>query len=153
MQLSVDIKGLDEVMSRLDRITPGAKKQLMLAMRGAVRDIQVSAREHHKFTTRRGDAERSIDTDIKSGRDSLVGTVGTTRKITIFLHQGTPRHRIQPRRKLALRWTAGGDFVFAKRVNHPGTDKDPFLFDAARREQRHVITRFERAIARAVGEV
>ncbi len=122
-------------------------------MGDAVSYIQTSAREHHKFITRGGDAERSIKTAIKSGRDSLVGTVGTTRKVTIFLHQGTPRHRIQPRRKLALRWTAGGDFVFAKRVNHPGTDKDPFLFDAAHREQRRVITRFERAIERAVGEV
>lgn len=151
MQLSIDIKGLDEVMSRLDRITPGAQKQLRQAMGDAVSYIQTSAREHHKFITRSEEAERSIKTTIRSGRDSLVGTVGTTRKITIFLHQGTPRHKIVPKRKLALRWTAGGDFVFAKRVNHPGTDKDPFLFDAARREQRRVITRFERAIARATG--
>ncbi|ERT58406.1 MULTISPECIES: HK97 gp10 family phage protein [Megasphaera] len=153
MDLYIEVHGLEEALSRLDRVSAGAKAQLRQAMQMAVRDIQEEARSKHRFVTRTGEAERSITTAVESGRDTLVGTVGTTRKVTVYLHQGTQGHVIRPKRKLALRWTAGGQFVFAKRAYHPGTRRDPFIFDAARSQERRVVGRFERAIQRVMEEV
>lgn len=111
MELKIEVQGLDEAISRLDRISRGARQQLRSAMLSSVRDVQRTAREKHKFVTRSGEAERSIESNVQFSGDTWVGTVGTTRKVTIYLHQGTPKHVITPKRKLALRWTAGGKFV------------------------------------------
>ena len=152
MEIRIKVKGLDEAISRLDKVSAGTQLRLKDAMRTAVRDIQEQARKEHQFTTRTGEAERSIEGTTSFQKDSYSGTVGTTRLITIYLHQGTKRHLIRPKQKLALRWTAGGQFVFAKRVRHPGTKKDPFIFKAAAHEKRKVLSRFERAVRQAIGE-
>lgn len=153
MELKIEVQGLDEAISRLDRISRGARQQLRSAMLSSVRDVQRTAREKHKFVTRSGEAERSIESNVQFSGDTWVGTVGTTRKITIYLHQGTPKHVITPKRKLALRWTVGGKFVFAKRVYHPGTKRDPFIFNAANANKRQIIGRFENAVRRVFEEV
>lgn len=63
------------------------------------------------------------------------GTVYSTSRYAIFVHEGTPRHEIYPRRKKALRFRAGGTgrIVFAARVDHPGTRAQPFLEEALMR--------------------
>lgn len=152
MEIRIEVKGLDEAVSRLDRVSAGTQSRLRDAMRRAVEDIQERARKEHQFTTRNGDAERSIHGKTSFHKDSFEGVVGTTRLVTIYLHQGTRSHIIRNRYKRALRWTAGGQFVFAKRVRHPGTKKDPFIFNAAAHEKRQVISRFERAVRQAIGE-
>lgn len=44
---------------------------------------------------------------------------------------GTGPHLIEARTARALRfWVEGGDIVFAKRVNHPGTAPNPFYREA-----------------------
>lgn len=68
----------------------------------------------------------------------------------VYLEKGTRPHRIEARRAKALRFVGGfgratgqarlsgtarrsaTDIVFAKGVNHPGTDASPFLEPAAR---------------------
>lgn len=47
------------------------------------------------------------------------------------VHQGTPPHRITPKRAQALRFEAGGEVVFAAYVDHPGTAARPFLAEGA----------------------
>ena len=49
----------------------------------------------------------------------------------LFVHWGTRPHKIKPKRKKALRWPAGGQFAFAKSVNHPGYKGDSWLVRAA----------------------
>ena len=152
MELNITIKGLDAVASRLDKVSADTQTKLKDAMKSSVRDIQERARKNHRYITRTGEAERSIKTSVSFARDDISGIVGTTRKITVYLHLGTKRHTIVPRRKMALRWTTGSRFIFAKRVSHPGTKKDPFIFNAVHSEQRHVISRFEKAVQQAIGE-
>ena len=53
----------------------------------SVRDIQERARSTHRFTTRTGEAERSIEAEVTGSGTSLQGTVGTTRLITIYRAQ------------------------------------------------------------------
>lgn len=57
----------------------------------------------------------------------------STHPATKFVHDGTPRHFIRPRRAGGvLRFEMGGRVVFAKVVNHPGYRGDPFLTNALR---------------------
>lgn len=121
--------------------------RLMEAMEISTRDVQEYAREHHRFTTRTGDAERSIAAKVEAtGAIGAKGEVGTSRLVTIYLHEGTKPHTIVPRSKMVLRWPAGGKFAFAKRVHHPGTKQDPFIYDASDHEQKAIVDRFDRII-------
>ena len=43
-----------------------------------------------------------------------------------FVRKGTAPHVIVPRKGKALRFVIGGQVVFAKRVNHPGTKANPY---------------------------
>ncbi len=47
------------------------------------------------------------------------------------VHNGTRPHVITPKRASVLRFEAGGEVVFAARVNHPGTAPRPFLAEGA----------------------
>lgn len=50
----------------------------------------------------------------------------------IFVNFGTRPHVIKPKDKKALRWVgAGGRFIFAKSVNHPGYRGDAYMVRAA----------------------
>lgn len=57
----------------------------------------------------------------------------STNPHTVFVHNGTPRHPIRPRRPGGyLRFMVGGRVVYARAVNHPGYRGDPFLTRALR---------------------
>lgn len=57
----------------------------------------------------------------------------STHPATLYVHNGTPRHQIRPRRSGGvLRFEVGGRVVFARVVNHPGYRGDPFLANALR---------------------
>ena len=45
----------------------------------------------------------------------------------VYVLFGTKPHQIYPKNKKALRWAAGGKFIFAKSVNHPGNKSDNSL--------------------------
>ena len=46
--------------------------------------------------------------------------------------EGTDAHVIEPRQAKALRFSSGGQVVFAARVEHPGTKENPFVQRAIR---------------------
>lgn len=61
-------------------------------------------------------------------------TVGTNVDYAEMVHDGTRPHEIRPRTKQALKFTIGGQVVFARVVHHPGTRARPFLDRALREE-------------------
>lgn len=139
----VSVSGVDAVESRMDSIHNNLRSRLEEAMAISVRDVQERARANHRFTTRTGEAERSIEAKVSGSGDSITGEVGTTRLITIYLHQGIKAHDIEPRSKKVLRWASGGKFVFAKRAHNPGIKKDPFIFNAEEAEAGAIKRRFD----------
>lgn len=60
-------------------------------------------------------------------------TVGSDVEYAAMVNDGTRPHVIRPRRAQVLRFQVGGQVVFARVVNHPGTRPRPFL-DRALRE-------------------
>lgn len=51
---------------------------------------------------------------------------------TGYQEYGTRPHVITPKRARALRFVSGGQVVFARRVNHPGTKATRFIRDSTR---------------------
>ena len=89
--------------------------------------------------------ERSVDYHVLPG--TLEGVIEIDPAVAPYghwVHTGTRPHDIFPRNKQALRWTADNSFRFAKRVHHPGTQPDEFLYEAAERGRAEVNAIFSR---------
>lgn len=140
-----------DLTSRLGLTSSALQSQLMSAMKESTDMVQEYARKNHRFITRTGDAERSIDAKVTTMQGGALGIVGTTRLLTIGLHEGMKAHTIQPKHKLALRWADGGKFIFSKRVRHPGWKADPFIYNAAEAKKSDIISRFDEAVKKAIG--
>lgn len=136
-------------------------KHIRLAIKESITEIQEEARQTHTFHADTGSLERSIDT-----RFSFIGTPSgevflNTAKAEYgpFVHQGTKPHDIFPKKKKALRFLGksegsdGKDFVYTKFVHHPGTKKDPFLFDALRTKREEITQIFKSYTGKALKEV
>lgn len=56
----------------------------------------------------------------------------------VMVHEGTRRHVIRPktRRRLVFFWARRGQVVSLRKVNHPGSRRNPFLMRALRRSMR-----------------
>lgn len=135
------------------------RQQMTLAMKKATRNVAERARREHRFVTRGGRLEGSIDEGMES-MDPLVGYVSVGNANAPYaaaIHGGSglygPKHArypITPRFRKALRWTNGGKFVFAKAVMHPGVKADPFLTNAVTAETPAIEKLFATAIENAL---
>lgn len=82
-----------------------------------------------------GRLRSSITTELlRTGGGRLTVRIGTNVKYARAIHDGTRPHTIRPRRAGGvLRFPGrGGQIVYARSVQHPGTRARPFLRDALR---------------------
>ncbi|MEY2656097.1 MAG: hypothetical protein RLZZ524_3125 [Pseudomonadota bacterium] len=127
MSLFVKFEGLSEVTGTLRRLpkhlettTINRMSQVAYdeAQRGAGRHVKTGALVQSLFNRA-----------IPNGRE--VGHDPQRAPHAIFVQLGTKPHEIRPKTKKALRWAAGGKFVFAGKVKHPGYIGDAYLIKAA----------------------
>ena len=133
--MSVTVKGLTQLRSRFEAIKPNPN---------LMRNLALSAiREQKALVPRKtGNLGRSIG--IGAVTDRLAETVATA-NYAVFVELGTKPHVIVPRVKKVLRFATGGNatlsgrprsggqVVFARRVNHPGTRAQPFMVPGAKK--------------------
>jgi len=128
------------------------RELIRLQLKLAVRDIAEYASEHHSYTSRSGTLEREgLVTFVRKN----VGVVALNPRVpyAVFVHEGTKAHDIVPRHKMALRWSDGNKFSFAKRVRHPGTSPDQFLYRAADAMEGRIQSRFQTEVDRFAEEL
>lgn len=117
----VQIKGLDEFKRDLGRAADKFDPFIEQALRISVNTLQSKAQANlypgHGVVT--GALRRSIYTLVE--KRPLSGTVGVGEKYGIFVELGTKPHVITPKRGRMLRFKINGQYVYARRVNHPGT--------------------------------
>ncbi|WP_277293013.1 hypothetical protein [Veillonella montpellierensis] len=130
------------------------QRRIRQAIKASTIEVQDEAQMNHRFTSRTGQLERSID--VKFNENSgIVYIDSQSAPHGPFVHQGTMAHEIFPKNKNALRWVAqgGSAFHFAKRVHHPGTKSDPFLYKALKSKRDTIRNIFARYTRTALKEV
>ena len=145
-------------------------KELRLALKKSLRDVAVDARLHHDFKTKSGQLERSVNAVVSenglSGKVFLDEGVAPYGK---YVHDGTRPHQIRPKNKSALHFVIGGRSVIVPKqknsywvgqaaanpqatfswkgyVEHPGTKKDQFLYEALARQADKITATVQRAV-------
>jgi len=128
------------------------------AVREATTQARDDARSKYHWKNVTGETASEIASAIRSrvnkNKGGATGVVRATGENLMRLAFGTPPHTIRPKfaagfrgptrqsqgrrdvndvgtHRVALRWTDGGGTHFAKQVQHPGTQPDPWLNTAA----------------------
>lgn len=159
ISLSLDYKSLLSVA----QAAPDMFRNTMgLALGKSARAVQAYARATHRFTSRSGNLERSVDYTVDA--DNLTATIELDQAVAfygLFIHEGTgtwgPKgmpYPIYPKAKKCLRFVAGdGSVVYAKKVMHPGIRPDQFLYEAAAAQESQIQAIFDRAVADMVARM
>lgn len=150
MDIRLDTTGATDLLAAFARFSRETEEEVHRAVVDGTGIVQVEARATHRFISKTGNAERNTLTRFP---DRMTGEIyldtGNAPELR-FIHEGTKPHLIHPKNKKRLRWaTPGGGWAFARRVHHPGTKPDPFLYEAAATEQSAVVERFGRAVQAA----
>lgn len=169
ISIKVDSAQLQAAMQAAPEIL---RREMKLALQVGARDIAARAKQEHRFVTRGGDLERSIESSLVS-ENPLVAEVRAGNSMAHYaryIHDGTglygpkgAKYPITPRfgrtdgnesgpgpRKM-LRWVGSdGRWHYAKIVMHPGIKPDQFLIRAAENEQAHLEELLSQAIDQAM---
>ena len=106
-----------------------------LLIRRATRVQDAAVRRVRLGSVRGGGRPNLRSTIIKrvvpDGNGAPMVLVGSDSPIALLHHEGTRPHVIIPRTAKMLRFypTGGNGFIYAKKVNHPGTKPNRFLTD------------------------
>lgn len=164
MQIKVDIANAKELAKAMRQAPEAVQRNMRLAMRTSLKEVQMKARQEHRFKTKSGNLERDVRTELlrdwpPEGRVFLAAEVtrvtegkwaGTS--YGLFVHEGTKPHDIFPRKKKWLRWAVGDRFVFSKHVKHSGTKPDQFIYEAGLKSRAQINAIFGRYADRAIQE-
>jgi hypothetical protein len=83
-----------------------------------------------KVGVKTGQLKNSARKELQLRSDGVVGVLRFDAPHAILHHEGTRPHLIVPRSAKVLRFPGRSGIVFARRVNHPGTKPNRFLYDA-----------------------
>lgn len=131
MTIFLKFTGLTEAMGTLRRLPEHMERGVILRMSQIAYDeAQRGAGRHTKAEGSGALFQSLFNRAIPKGRE--IGHDLDRAPHAVFVQFGTRPHEIRPKDKKALRWVgAGGSFVFAGKVNHPGYIGDAYLIDAA----------------------
>jgi hypothetical protein len=125
--ITIDVLGAEELTRRLAAVPDKLQRRVIREMSQIVYDSAQRAADAH---TKTGALARSlVNKPVPNGR--YVGHDLQAAPHAVFVHWGTRPHEIRPRRRKRLRWVSGDEFVFARKVQHPGYKGDAYLVRAA----------------------
>lgn len=123
MAYKVDIKFTESYYKKLGlNGNQYAKAVTETLSTSAVKAEEIVRREAPVIT---GNLRRSINHYVKGPFESGVRQDGADYWVDV--EYGTKPHVITPKRGKALRFRVGGKYVFARKVNHPGSKPNPFV--------------------------
>lgn len=149
LRMEVDASSALRALAKAPEAT---RRHLRIGLQIGTVEVADHAQGHHRFITRTGGAEKAVSTRFEEPMTGIV-FLDPSKPVASMLHQGTRPHAIFPKLRKALRWvTQGGGFGFARRIWHPGTKSDPFLFDALRAKEERLRSIFSNSTMDAFRE-
>lgn len=111
------------------------------------RDIVESAQDKHKYISRTGNLDNSIQWESKGQFQTVIGLDTNKAPYADFQHEGTKAHSIKPRDKKALRFVGNsGRFFFSKGHKVSGIKRDQFIYNSFRRLKSKVDLDFKNVL-------
>jgi len=140
MAYEIKIENLQELRSAFKKAPQLVSKELEKTTKDAGKHILAAEKEEVPIKT--GQLRRSITLDYKPISVSIYPTV----KYALPLHDGSKAHVITPKTKKVLRFKAGGKWVYARRVNHPGYKGNKFVERTVSRSESPINRLFDKAL-------
>ena len=124
--ITITLNGV-EVDKRLSLVPEKLSHAVILEMSQIAFDHMQKGADRH---TKTGAMFQSVyNRAIPNGRE--IGHDTDRAPHAVFVVLGAKPHKIQPKKRKALRWAGPGGFIFAKWVNHPGYKGDNYTETAA----------------------
>ena len=120
-------------------------KPAMVGKGGAKSPSAKSKRKPRRYQhSKPGEPPRAITGKLRQSifqstdRGRMLGSVGTTLKYGAGLEKGTTAHEIVAVRKKVLVFGLGDQWIFTKRVDHPGVKKRSYLWATIQKHKRKI---------------
>lgn len=132
-----------------------ANDHLLEDRRALMRELAITARDIYREEAPEdtGEFKRGIRYRTFTSGDEVGFSISTPQPLGRFIVGGTAAHVILPRGNYPLRFEIGGTVIFARKVNHPGTQPNPFNERAAarirqkgKRTLRRISTRYKERV-------
>lgn len=132
--MKITVSGVEETFDLLDDVINKYPYETIVEITD---DVYENAKKNIAPHWATGNMETNLQQRVH--RQELLGEVyisddgmmvewkGKMVNYALFVHFGSKPHVIEPKKKKSLRWAGVGDFVFAKKINHPGYRGDPFM--------------------------
>lgn len=144
IKLEVDEKQINAINDKLNQLNDFFKKKAIAKLADMVYDKADDLADEH---TQTGEMLKSLYMRKNSSFSYEIGFDDKKAPYAKFVHFGSKPHEIKIRNRKFLRWSDGDDFIFAKKVNHPGYKGDPFLYEALKSQINPFIAWLDRQIA------
>lgn len=150
-----DFEGFDELADELDSFATQARLAATLLPRAIDTGVETTARDVQTAASVKApkDTNRLANSIHADRLEPMHWVVGTDLYYAKEVEFGTGPHPITPDEKKALKFTDGGEVVFASRVMHPGTPAQPYLRPALLEHQSDLVENIEEAIEELFLEV
>ena len=122
---TIELKGADKLITKFENMSRKMEKEVKNSVKKHTFEMETRAKK--KAAYKSGHLKRSIHSDFYNR--GLSGEVSTNLFYAPMIEYGTPPHKIKAKGG-ALKFKIGGNTIFAKSVNHPGTRARPFMFPA-----------------------
>lgn len=142
----------DKLVRAFEKAPEKTRRMVRVELKAAAEGIKDRASTEHRYKRKSGTLERD---GLVARVEDNVAIIALNPRVPygVYVHEGTKPHIILPSRKRVLRWSDGNQYFFAKKVNHPGTKPDQFLYNAANKERPLIESRFNNALAKLVRDL
>ena len=126
MEIIIKVQGLEEAINAAKRFPGAADRQIDFTMGRAANMGMTWMYPDTPVGNTMGLRNSLFSRQISPSSMEI----GATAPYAVFVHQGTRPHEILPVRAQALRFRVGGihgQWIFRRRVWHPGTKPNPFV--------------------------
>ena len=154
MTFKLDYSKFSEAFNKIPVV---ASRELRKSMQDSTQAIVTVAKTRHKFKSKRGMLERSIQKIIDpSGLSSKVFLNEGVASYGKYVHDGTGIYNggkpypIKPKNKKMLYWKNASGKHFSKGVMNNGIKPDRFLYEAAEAQKPFFIARIKGSINRII---
>lgn len=129
MQLKITLLNADKLKSVFMQAPGIAHAEYLNALESTARFVESKAKHAAPVGNYKGGG--SLRQSIKTTPYSSTGFIVRVNSLYgVYVDQGTKPHVIVPKYKKMLAFKVNGQWVRAKRVNHPGTKAQPFFSNA-----------------------